>query len=252
MAYLRRHGMALGLDKEVLFFRLLAELSNVDVNLDSPQQAAIWFGPVLCSNARDQERLIDLVASYARERFYPLDRIVGDSPPRLLKPARKYGRLALAGLTAILLLSGLLAAYLQFGPTYEPESHGDASGQIRQSATQTSTAAPSDARPSSIFIAVPLGLALLGIIVRRRRQLSLNRQLVRLDPERYFDIATSYPSLFDPQRIRGGLRDMAARQWVRTDLLDLNRSVAASVKTLGRLQFYYAQRSVAPEYLVLV
>jgi hypothetical protein len=54
LVFLRRHNVAVSVDYEIRFHRLLDEISRAKIQLDDSEAAARWLCPVLCRNRREE------------------------------------------------------------------------------------------------------------------------------------------------------------------------------------------------------
>lgn len=265
--HLRAHDWRLGVGDELHLHTLAARLRERNTPVNTPQDAARWFGPLLCGSADDQRRLLPLLQSWNSSDApapEPLAPALGRVARAVVPPAgpaswsRRLGvnagvalAVAVAVAMAVILLIFLGADLLE-RPAPAPGVSAPAA-QPAPPSTPGSLGSALEIGFGALLWALPLLTALLVRRLRSSRDTALLRGLAPRDALRE-TLAIALPrfELFTIEALRAAVADLRRHRVVPTDWIDGQRSVRATVREGGRVTLLAGQRRAEPEYLLLV
>jgi hypothetical protein len=255
--YLRHYDYRLTVEDELRLLTLSDEVrlrGGSVADIDSLQQIV---SPLVCRNPDEQERLPQVLALWRR---LSLDAKppAAESPPVADASARpkwrRYLGWIIGALIAALLLGVVIRSIPQRPAQPTPVKTIPRPTVLAPAQTVEQPRATGDSRPllPALFALVPL-LAAGIIFLRRRRTPSLSRGPAPRDAAAFaLDVATAESPLFRPGSIQAALRDLRRHVQIPSGDLDIPRTVAATVRRAGFVQFVLGRRFVLPDYLLLI
>jgi hypothetical protein len=256
--YLRDRGFQLTVGDDLRIAALADRLTKNGLRVLDAPTAARWFGPVICRNADDQNRLPELLAGWVGETPDP-----PPLPERVKAALRQDQRLEAAGprpwswwwLVALtLLLAGvatmLAPALFNPAPSVPVNEPISSPGPMRPVLDWVDFG---DRLIASVIIFAPFALA---VVIRRlwhREPSAMLRGLAPRDaPTASLEITLDQFGLFRPEALRAAVADLRRHRLVPADWIDAPRTVAATVAAAGHIELVWARRPTLPEHLLLV
>ena len=256
-SYLRTQGICLTIGDELRISTLAERLKAERIEIDSAESAALWFAPVTCRSADEQNRLVGFLTTWAGMRLDAKPTVAPVSP--VVVPLLRETRLAaeterpdwhwLVAVGVMALALGtvfvLLVTHILFqlpAPVIETLTP-----------KQGTWPGASNRLMAGLVVLVPFVLVLFLRYARKVRRAAALRGLVPRDaPTGALNIKVDTLSLFRPEAVRGGIADLRRFRLMPAEWIDGPRSVAATVAAAGRVRLVQGLRSMRPEHLLLV
>ncbi|MCW3474180.1 hypothetical protein [Limobrevibacterium gyesilva] len=255
--FLRVQGFRYGVGDELRVTALIARLHEAGIAVSDAAAASRWFGPVLCRNADDQQRLASLLADWAAQQ-QGVPPPAAASAPAAAGILRNRARLPWLVAAAFVALLALGAAVVRWGPDLMPAPPVPVAPAAPAPAPAPSAAAAAwlvDFLPWHRLGAAAAVLAIFaGILITRGRQrAALLRTLVPRDAKAAtMPISVTGLQLFRPGALKAALADLRRHRPEPAEWLDGRASVRATVAAAGFVRLVPGQRPALPEHLLLV
>ena len=266
-AFLRGEGFRLSVGDDLRLAELRQRLLEQEIFPADGREAARWFGPVLCRNPDQRERLPDLLDQWMERSRLERSRLAPAPAVELTAPVEdcNAGQASPATRRRPWIWLVLAALLLAGGITYFLASFQGA--EFAAPAVEAITQPTPDLPPwwSGLLtdlevrlakggaMILPLAAAVAYLWMRRRCRTAVLRGMAPRDaPRAALALSVRDQPLFRPAMVRTALRDLRRHRMVASDEVDGRASLRATVAGAGFVRLVKAHRPVTPDYLLLV
>ncbi|MBR9910026.1 MAG: hypothetical protein GYB33_06685 [Gammaproteobacteria bacterium] len=255
---LRGHHFAIGIGEHSKVLLLLDYLQAEQCQLSSVDQLASWLAPIICSTPAQIQLLTQIL--HDREAQYAIDHPPQPDPPAPAPPPKSGSAFSLRSLATFLFyiaIAGFTAYSIWTGRNQDPVADAPVQVEQRTEANTTQFDFTLPEMNSSYAIQVALAIACLGFAfgyIRhlRRKLLKLarkvsNQSLAETPVAYHLDFAPLYTA----NELSHPLQVLRKHIEVNSRRLDVDKTIAATLRAGGRVVLKEGTRPQLPEYLLL-
>lgn len=255
--HLRAYDYRLSVEDELRLATLGDEIRGRGGTISDVETLEHVVGPLVCRNPNEQERLPAVLHRWYRlpagghgpAAAGEVGSKVGPAPEK----KRRQGGIWIAAFLIVwmAIVAVVIVPRLQPNGPVETQPKPTASSPVGPAGPRPAAPAGFSALSPKLPVLLPLALA-AAIYSRRRRRSAFSRgQAPRDAMSKALRIAIADSVSFPPGAIQGALRDLRRHRRVPSADLDIPRTVAATARQAGFVEFVRGRRFVLPDYLLL-
>lgn len=246
--HLRAFEFKLSLEDELRLLTLRDEIYRRGGSATKVEELARIVSPLVCRNPDEQERLPPILERWASIAAQPKEGGRVKAPEIERRPRRTWTRLLILG---VVLLCVTIAFWLG-GDTTGTNTTGPVEGPVAPGEERAPTPSVYWTQVMRDLLALlPFAAALLFYWLRPRSTALARGRAPRDAAARALDIAVADSPLFRPGAVQASLRDLRRHRQVPSNDLDVGRTVAATARRAGFVEFVRGRRYILPDYLLL-
>lgn len=253
---LRSEGFKVGLDEDLKARALMGRLALEGIYLDSPQEAARWLGPVLCSTPKEQRLFPSRIQAWARTHGHGTSKQVKVDPPPTSAPSegrpdgnlQTWWRLLLAIIVVVMIF--LIARTLK-GSAESLQPNPNLQLIDSSSSPQPSNFDGFWELAQMEVLAVLIFLLWVRWQAQRRGVLRRGAHRTIAQVEK-LGVSPGKAYLYKGFTLRHPMQALRAHQLIASSRIDVRGTLRATIAAAGRVELQYARRPQLPDYLVLV